>query len=116
MPIKFCSNCGNKISFELKAPDKCPKCGKELNSALKPNAKITPVNYQPASQQYTYTNNNLPQQLEDSDEINLELIDQIKANLVRTLNQSDVSVSDIPEFRVSLDKVIGQDKIDQQSK
>lgn len=115
MPIKFCSNCGGKITFELKAPEKCPKCGKELNAALKSVIKTTTsTTYVPASQVYVDQNRQLSN-FEESEDIDLNLVDQIKANLMRTLNQSDVSVSDIPEFRVSLDKVIGQDTKEQKS-
>lgn len=110
MPIKFCSNCGNKITFELKAPEKCPKCGKELNAALK-SASTT---YAPTPQVYVDQNRQLSN-FEESEDIDLNLVDQIKANLMRTLNQSDVTVSDIPEFRISIDKVIGQDAKDQKS-
>lgn len=115
MPIKFCSNCGSKIIFELKAPEKCPKCGKELNAALKSSAKVPiSITCQPASQVYVDQNRQLTN-LEESEDINFELIDQIKASLVRTLNQSDVTVSDVPEFRISIDKIIGQDAKDQKS-
>lgn len=115
MPIKFCSNCGNKITFELKTPEKCPKCGKELNAALKSFTKTSAsTTYSSSSQIYVDQNRQLTN-LEESEEINLELIDQIKANLIRSLNQSDVTVSDIPEFRISLDKVIGRDNKEQKS-
>lgn len=115
MPIKFCSNCGSKITFELKAPEKCPKCGKELNAALKSSAKTSvSTTYNSVSQAYVDQNYRLTN-LEESEDIDLGLIDQIKANLIRTLNQSDVTVSDIPEFRISIDKVIGQDAKDQKS-
>ena len=105
MPIKYCSNCGSKVTFELKAPDKCPKCGKDINSALK-NAPIASVN----SVQSTTSANYIPRSnpktnYEESEDIDFELVDQIKASLTRTLNQADIIVDQIPEFRVPMSKI-----------
>ena len=105
MPTKYCSNCGNKITFELKVPDKCPKCGKDINSALKnatvasatPSNSTTSVNYIPRSAPKT--------NYEESEDIDFELVDQIKASLTRTLSQADIVIDQIPEFRVPISKI-----------
>lgn len=111
MPIKFCSNCGNKITFELQVPEKCPKCDKEINSALKTVPQIQANNYQNInSQQFikqriTNQSYNQNTELEESDDINFELIDQIKASLLRNLRGIDITVDNIPEFRVPIGRI-----------
>lgn len=104
MPVKFCSTCGKKISYELQVPNYCPSCGKSLNAALKPTTSTTFATKQPI-QQYNQSSSNLP----ESDEVDFNLIDQLKANLQNGLRQMEVTVSDIPEFRVPLDRIIGKD-------
>jgi predicted RNA-binding Zn-ribbon protein involved in translation (DUF1610 family) len=93
MPAKFCSSCGKKINFELKAPNFCPNCGKELNASLK-----TQVNTSAKTQ---YSGNKSKLELESDVDFNLTA--QIKANLLRTLNTSDIFVSNIPDFRIPIE-------------
>ena len=102
MPVKYCSNCGSKITFELKAPENCPKCGKAVNSAL----KTVSVGYVSTTNP-TCTHKSVDlSNLEESDEIDFNLIDQIKSSLTRTLSNMDITVEQIPEFRVPLNQII----------
>lgn len=115
MPIKFCSNCGNKITFELQIPEKCPKCDKEINSGLKVTLSTQSDTYQSTNNQQVTNQRNTNRinnqsynqnvELEESDDINFDLIDQIKASLLRDLRGIDITVDNIPEFRVPIGRI-----------
>lgn len=101
MPVKFCSSCGTKISFELKMPKFCPKCGKEPMASLKVEpAKVD--NTRKTDYNFTYTPSSVISQMEEDADIDLNLVSQIKANLLRSLDQRDVNVINIPIFRVPI--------------
>jgi len=102
MPFIFCSNCGTKINYELKKPDFCPKCKKQPSSALKSVAKVlAPTSNQRYFQLKTESDN-----VDYFDDENPALIAQIKASLLRGLNKNDIEVTDIPDFRVSIEKIV----------
>lgn len=109
MPVKYCSNCGNKITFELQAPEKCPKCGKSINAALKTVAVIQQHAQTQQVKQYTTQRVQLTE-LQESDEIDYDLVDQIKANLSQSLRGLQVTVDSVPEFRVPLGNIIQNNK------
>ena len=102
MLVKYCSNCGKKTTFELEAPNYCPKCGRDMNAALKI------INSSSSCQQHQSKSNNysINSDLRESDEIDYSLINQIKANMSRQLQGIDITVENIPEFRVPMNQII----------
>lgn len=109
MPVKYCSNCGSKVTFELQAPEKCPKCGKSINAALKTVASTVQNIQSQQIKQYT-TQRIKSTELQESDEIDYDLVDQIKANLSQSLRGLQITVDNIPEFRVPLGNIIQEQK------
>ena len=96
MSVKYCPKCGAKNTFEISPPEHCIKCGQAFNSA---SSFILPT-----------MSKNVVKQVAD-DELDENYAEVLASRMRQELSQSDIVVTNIPEFRIKIEDLMKSESI-----